>query len=312
MNSVSRSRGALRAVPRSGYSLLELLVVLGIMAILMGLLIPAVQKIRDVANRGHCQNNLKQLSLALHQFHDSHGTLPMGHRSASSGVFAYTGWSLALLPYLERSREYADAVSAFAANPSPFVDPPHQHLKSVVSAYQCRSDRRVATPQIARLSNKPVGLMSYLGVSGLDLSTRDGVLVQDAAIKLTAITDGLSHTLVLGERPPRYDHQFGWWYAGTGQLGTGSGDIILGVEEKNILPIFAPPLSCQQQKLGFADTKLAEPCAMFHYWSLHPNGANFAFCDGSVHFLRYTSKTILAALASRAGGEGVVYDESSF
>ena len=123
--------------------------------------------------------------------------------------------------------------------------------------------------------------------------------------RMSSITDGTSHTLLVGERPPSADLQFGWWYAGIGQRFTGSADHVLGVREPNLQPVMVgsacgPGNYPYTSALGFDD-----PCEMFHFWSPHPGGANFALADGSVRFLRYAADPILPALASRAGGEAV-------
>ena len=141
----------------------------------------------------------------------------------------------------------------------------------------------------------------------MDYSTKDGVFVQDRRFGLNAVTDGTSSTLLLGERPPSADFQFGWWYAGVGQKLSGSGDLILGVREQNLQPIVSGS-KCGPGAYPFRASRLDDPCGMFHFWSPHPGGANFAFCDGSVHFLRYSANDIMPALATRAGGEAVPGD----
>ncbi len=140
-----------------------------------------------------------------------------------------------------------------------------------------------------------------LGVSGKDYSTLDGLLFRDSRIRLTDIKDGASNTLMVGERPPSADFQFGWWYAGAGQKFTGSADMILGVEEQNILTVTAG--SCPPGTYKFAPGSFNNQCDMFHFWSPHSGGAHFLMADGSVHFLSYSAAPILPALASRAGGE---------
>jgi hypothetical protein len=117
------------------------------------------------------------------------------------------------------------------------------------------------------------------------------------------VVDGSSNTLLLGERPPSPDFRYGWWYAGVGQRLTGSADIILGVREQNIMLISNG--SCPPGAYTFAQGTIDEPCDMFHYWSLHPGGANFLVCDASVRFLPYTADPLMPALATRAGGEAV-------
>jgi len=133
----------------------------------------------------------------------------------------------------------------------------------------------------------------------------DGVLFQDSQVRLGQVSDVTSQTLFLGERPPSRDFRFGWWYAGFGQDGRGTMDMVLGVREANFLPI-PPGSACTSIPYRFVSASGVDaPCGKFHYWSLHSGGANFAFCDGSVRFLRYEADSILPALATRAGGEVV-------
>ena len=129
------------------------------------------------------------------------------------------------------------------------------------------------------------------------------MLFQNSRVRLIDISDGASQTLLAGERPPSTDFQFGWWYAGWGQRLTGSGDQILGTLEKNLLPV--TPGSCPPGNYPYMPGNLRNQCDMFHFWSLHSNGANFLFCDGSVHFIPYSAAPIMPALATRAGGEAV-------
>jgi prepilin-type processing-associated H-X9-DG protein len=289
---------------RPAITLAELLVVLAIMAVLVGLLLPAVQHVRSTAARSRCQNNVRQLALALHQYHDANNALPPGHRSLlNADSMPFSGWTLSILPYIEQRFLYDNAKAAYRRLPFPFINPPHTGLNTVVPALSCPSDGRVVTPQIAVISKKEVAFTSYLGVSGTNHISRDGVLYQDSRVALSAITDGSSNTLLIGERPPTPDFQFGWWYAGVGQRLTGSGDMMLGVREQNLQPITSRS-KCGPGSFPFmAAAGFDDPCGLYHFWSPHPGGANFAVCDGSVRFLSYAADPVMPSLATRAGGE---------
>jgi prepilin-type processing-associated H-X9-DG protein len=145
---------------------------------------------------------------------------------------------------------------------------------------------------------RPVSLTSYPGVEGTDYSAKDGILFNNSRVRQLDVRDGTSNTLLIGERPPTFNYRFGWWYAGNGQNGTGSCDMVLGVRELAVSKYGCPP-----GPYHFAPTYIGAPCVQFFFWSLHDGGANFVFADGSVHFLTYQADSILPALATRAGGE---------
>jgi prepilin-type N-terminal cleavage/methylation domain-containing protein/prepilin-type processing-associated H-X9-DG protein len=290
---------------RPGFTLIELLVVIAISSILMGLLLSAVQKVRGAAARISCGNNLHQLALALHLYHDNYYSLPPGQRSFSNpDKMRYSGWTLSALPYLEQGALYERSRAEYAARPSPFLPTPHAGLSTPVRAFACPADSRAPGPQTTLKTKEVAALTCYLGVSGKDFSTRDGVLFQDSRVRFADITDGTSNTLMIGERPPSADLQFGWWYAGVGQLGTGSADLVLGVREQNLQPVMAGS-PCGPGAYPFGPDAFDDPCGMFHFWSAHSGGAQFAFADGSVRFLTYSADAVMPALASRAGGEAV-------
>ncbi len=298
----SHRRVASDTVSRPAFTLLEVLVVIAIMAVLMALVLPAVQKIRATANRTECTNNLKQIGLALHQYHGNHGSLPAGvSYQNDKDPFPHQSWLAKLLPYIEQDELWRLTQNAYQQDRYPGDNPPHLGLDSVIPLYACPSDSRTQSVQDAR--GYHVALTSYLGCEGLNLNSRDGVLYLDSHIRMADIRDGTSKTIMVGERPPGPDFWYGWWYTGYGQrVPTGSADMVLGVREINdAIDLTACPVG----PYSFGPGSLRNECDVLHFWSLHPGGANFLFCDGSVHFLTYDAVDIMPALATRAGGEAV-------
>ncbi|MCI0704048.1 MAG: DUF1559 domain-containing protein [Planctomycetia bacterium] len=292
-----------RSPTRAGYTLVEVLVVIAIIAILAGLLIPAVQKVRASAARLRCQNNLKQLGLALHNYHTASEKLPAGlSLTADGGKYPYLGWLAPVLPYIEQDPLWQQVHSAFATDPNPtsfYGHEPHEQLLATpVRVFNCPADSRLPGPLQA--FGRERAFTSYLGVQGIDQNQRDGVLYPDSRVRLTDITDGTSGTLLIGERPPSADFRYGWWYRGWGQNKEGSAEMLLGVRELNT----SQP-SCPFGESKFSAGRFDNQCDMFHFWSPHTGGANFAFADGSVRFLAYSADDIMPALATRAGGEAV-------
>jgi len=292
---------------RHAFTLLELLVVLAIVGVLIGLLLPAVQKARDAAARIKCANNLHQIGLAVHQYHDTMGSFPPGMRSPSSRDLPgpYASWLTILLPYLEQGSLWNATVAAYRQSRSPFVSPPHIGLTTVMPIFACPADPRSDQVHLAPRDQILVTLTCYLGVEGQNLYSRDGVLFKDSAVRIADITDGTSNTLLVGERPASADCQFGWWYAGVGQRFTGSAEMVLGVREPNLQPVTKG--SCPPGTYSYASGSLTNQCDMFHFWSPHSGGALFLFADGSAHFLPYAAASVMPALASRAGGEDVTF-----
>jgi prepilin-type N-terminal cleavage/methylation domain-containing protein/prepilin-type processing-associated H-X9-DG protein len=305
---------------RTGFTLIELLVVIAMIAVLVGLLLPAVQKVREAAARTQCVNNLKQIGLALHNFHDSNKAMPPGYRATGTYSDGATdtspgwGWSAYLLPYLEQGNLYSQLN----------LNQPVQAsvgIQQVLKCYICPSD--VAPPAAFPISD-PFGTQlvlaapsCYAACCGNDFAdvadpTGNGVFYRNSHVRFADMTDGASQTLLIGERSSA--STLGIWAGAVNNALCRRGP-------QNPNPgTSAEPAPCLVlvhchliNTLGDADGGLDD------YSSLHPGGANCLFGDGAVHFVRsvpsdtsdgsYTSDSlILQALGTRAGSEVVPGD----
>jgi prepilin-type processing-associated H-X9-DG protein/prepilin-type N-terminal cleavage/methylation domain-containing protein len=282
---------------RTGLSLIELLVAVGIIGVLVSLLLPAVQNVRAAADRTRCQNNLKQIALALHHYHDNHNGLPPSTPGGPiiAGKTRLLSWRVYVLPEMDQDALWRITEAAEIEQPlNPFVIPPHIGLTAVVSSYWCPADGRSAGP-LTDLNGMSATYATYIGSSE--------VMGQVKSVRMTDIKDGLSNTLFLGERPPPNSLHAGKWYTFL-PTGTNYGSTY-GPDET--LPAIgsATPTDPCAGPFPFGPGRPNNPCDRHHFWSFHLGGANFAFADGSVRFLRYSASDILPALATRAGGESV-------
>jgi prepilin-type processing-associated H-X9-DG protein len=279
------------------------LVVIAIFTALVGLTLAAVQRVRAAAARTACSNNLRQVGVALHNYHATNGAFPTGVVSShTKNEPTLMTWQTRLLPALEQNSLWAGALEAYRLEPIPFRDPPHVGLATPLKVFVCPVDERIQTAQ--RVGSLTVAFTSFLGVEGDGPTKRNGILFVNSRTRLADVTDGSSQTLIVGERPPSADLRYGWWYTGAGQRSDGSCDSVLAVAERNEVG-----LGCPYGPYPYNSGRPDYMCDMFHYWSLHTGGAHFAFADGSVRFLRYEADSVLPALATRAGGESVSVPE---
>jgi prepilin-type N-terminal cleavage/methylation domain-containing protein/prepilin-type processing-associated H-X9-DG protein len=315
---------------RSAFTLLELLVVIAIIAVLLGLLLPAVQKVRETANRIRCANNLRQLALAAHNFHDDRGGFPPAFVlvDTSGGRFANgtTLW-VELFPYLEQQNlqarwDYGDFRNNVAGGPGATTAQvvkgllcPSDLLPSPVGDYrwlgQYYPDVAFAKGFYARAGyGGNGGTLSFTAGSGP--VSQDGVFFRSSRVRLTDITDGTSSPFLFGERShydPEYDRLTAAIDPGFGPLanwGTWgyccdpdgpSGALLLGTA----VPInWRVPPGCGADDWSWENNRISA------FGSGHGHGANFSFADGSV---RFVSDSIalkdLQALSTVAGGEVV-------
>jgi prepilin-type N-terminal cleavage/methylation domain-containing protein/prepilin-type processing-associated H-X9-DG protein len=276
----------------SGFTLIELLVVIAIIGSLTGLLLPAVQKVRQSAACVKCQNNLKQIGLAIHLYYDANDVFPQAYnRFSPTGPpnnLSNKSWMTLILSYVDQDCLYQQGATIYQT--------------AVVKIYGCPMDPRMDNRGVY-YSLVPGGFTEYLAVDGsqygdpntglLTLPT-DGVMYGSSRTKICEITDGTSNTVMVGERPPDASTGWGWWMWGIfdSALGVVSNCDIGGTTNCTLPQTYGPG-------------KLTQECDVLHYWSLHPGGSNWIFADGSVRPLAYSVAPLLPALATRAGGENV-------
>lgn len=301
----------LRTRTERGFTLIELLVVIAIIAILIGLLLPAVQKVREAAARTQCTNNLKQQGLALHAYHDANNALPKGYSRYTSAAPREGAWSWMayILPYVEQDNAWKQAKTFANGGGTNWYAWYNPVCELSLKVYTCPADTRGGQKYPGRAnyggSYVDYALTTYLGNSGTTSTSMDGVLYYESKVHLTHITDGTSNTIMVGERPPNSDAEFGWWFAAYGYDGRGTGDCVMSSNDLAIANYFMS-YGCDgtaAQKIGMQPGKPTVGCDAAHYWSFHPSGCLFLMGDGSARLLNYNNNGILPALSTRAGGE---------
>ncbi len=294
-----------------GFSIVELMVCLGIISLLIGMLMPAIQRIRGSAALIQCQSNLRQMGMAIHMYHNEYGYLPATRHeqvtNSNQNLSFSLNWQTWLLPYLEQSALWEESVRAVATGMPPFHNPPHVGYATVVKIFICPLDERLHQPMLD-YRGQWAAFTSYIGNSGS--MPGDGVLYAKAYLKLGQIPDGASTTIMVGERPPPDHGTAGTWYTYqhdgfnlNGKWLTPSGVLSctpLLTHANWGDPCLKTPAPC------LSPGRTSNPCDRYHYWSLHPKGANFLMVDGSTHFLKYTiSDQLFRAMCTSAGGEVV-------
>jgi prepilin-type N-terminal cleavage/methylation domain-containing protein/prepilin-type processing-associated H-X9-DG protein len=311
---------------RHGFTLIEVLVVIAIIGVLIGLLLPAVQKVREAAARMACSNNLKQLALATHSFHDAHQKFPTGARlPVYLGEVPTEGTSLwvELFPYFEQDNLYKNW--DIKDNRNNVAGGRNATQAQVIKLLLCPSDW-LPEPVMESTSANSVtpawswgfyGLSSYAGNAGtrsvpVVSPSRDGIFWIDSCVGFNDITDGTSSTFLFGERyhrDPEFDDRQPILRPGTlpiGKLrrwGFVAGPGVMA----NVTLHSAVPINYQMPPGGDLRALDNRACA---FGSGHRGGANFAFADAHVRFLSdRMSLPTLQALSTRAGGEAVSGDD---
>ena len=283
---------------RRALTLVELLVVLGTVMILAAMILPAVQSARSAARRMSCVNKMRQLLIAGVNHEAAFSHLPSGTAVADINK-PYHSWLVDLLPYLELSAVSTEIANSYQTSKDPFNPTIHPYFSRSFAHFACSEDSRSGESQFVPRYDFSVGLTSYLGCNGRSANSKDGLLFADSSIRLRDITDGLSTTILFGERPPSFKFDYGWWYAG---VGNGSGELDHHVGSMSLdTSRFG---RCFDLPYLFRTGNVTDECAASHFWSLHPgDGANFAFMDGSIRFFSYSSASVIVDLSTRAGGE---------
>ena len=294
--------------PRPGASLVELLLVVGLIGTLVSLALPAVQSARKAAGSASCRNNLRQLAIGLHHYQSVVGRLPSG-RYALGSVYPIDpahnmrpwdvslSWTVGTLPYVGYENLHAAYTTRLRDDPR----------------YDAEIEGFISTPVKPLLcpSHKPrtddgrLAFTSYLGVAGYSAQSHDGLFYEtDTGISLELVSDGLSQTLMLGERPTALfsaTSSFGDW-AGYHSFDKFVNEDFLGVRQKMGNLERCP---CPEPAAHYKPYSLPQGCGWFAFWSTHHSGANWAFADGSVRFLAYSADNVLPTLSTIAGGEVV-------
>jgi prepilin-type N-terminal cleavage/methylation domain-containing protein/prepilin-type processing-associated H-X9-DG protein len=275
---------------RDGLTLIELLVVFAVISVLMALLVPAVQQVREAARRTQCRNNLKQMALALMNYHERSGTFPPSNVVSGSALDTlWWSWIARVLPELDQQPLSAQ----LNLNEDVWTNcHKYKPLRSTkLSVLLCPSDPhggRVYESDSACPGGEAYALTNYLGCRGSTRSVPgDGIFPDiNAVTQLSHIRDGASQTLLLGERPAEPTAYWGWWATGYGHDSRGLGESILDASE------------------GLRSGDLSSDADQLHYWSPHAGGAHFALCDGSVRFLSNGIELrVILSLASRSGDD---------
>ncbi len=310
---MKRQKQQHKRIGRAGFTLVELLVVIAIIGVLVSLLLPAVQAAREAARRSQCNNNVKQILIAMHNHHDTHRKFPQG--IYTTGTSARGGaWSAFVLPFMEQDALYdrmtfdeeganwgsSGGISGATLDSSNATTRNVAALEAEVPAFRCPSsplDEHITDQSTDRWTVLERYPANYLGcASGVvtddsgDFRDLDGMLFTSSTTRFSSMTDGSSNTLLIGEALPdrfadfstyessdRKDH---WLFGGD------DSDVLRDHSEH--LGSTGVPLNGQNE-LSFG--------------SAHPGGCQMGLADGSVHFVsENTAFDVLRNLGSRADG----------
>lgn len=283
----------MRRTRHKGFTLVELLVVIAIIGILIALLLPAVQAAREAARRSQCTNNMKQIGLALHNYHDTYRCFPAGFIYRGGSGHRNYGWNVAILPYIEQQAFY-DQLDAgnvpLQVRYASTAAADREMMQHQISSLLCPSDDGPGTCDTISFggSTDPrVALSNYVASCGYgDRPVRNdecgGMFYGNSWKDFASCKDGTSNTIAVGERcygqpgHPSHHHHAATW-VGVGRNDSYGADATLRTLCRNgFILNFDYAANGGPENMG-------KGCA-----SYHPGGANFVLCDGSVHFISET------------------------
>lgn len=300
-----------QVIRHKAFTLVELLVMIAILGTLMGLLLPAAQKVREAANRMSCANNLRQIGLALHNYNDSQGSLPPGYfckpRPDPTYVSPGWGWAAFILPYLEQENLHRQIDFKL-----PVEHPMHEAVRTTpLRMFTCPADPERGVFTVLDASGNPLvdaAANSYAACYGAggEISEQpgkgNGIFYRNSRVRLTDITDGTSSTMAIGERAAFFT-QTPWAGAitgGTARITPGAPTSSNAVEE-------APTMTLAHTGSHTMNDASADPDDFF---TPHTGIGMVLFGDGGVRGLkRAVSLQVLQALSTRSGGEVINPEE---
>lgn len=288
-----------RNILNRGFTLIELLVVIAILAILIALLLPAVQQAREAARRMSCKNNLKQLGIALHNYHDSHTTFPPGGMSTGNGL----SWIVMILPFLDQAPLYDQfnfSTTSYSSH--------HVHGLTRIPTILCPSSGQEQS-SVELFGGAPTYTTHFYGVMGpkgsnpnggnygVDINpsghggfANSGILYRDSSTKMRDITDGTSNTFLVGEisfnKDAAGNNHTAYRIWTRGASGSTSGSC------KNV--------QNHINALAYTTSNFND----ISFGSNHPGGCHFVMADGSVTFVSENADIeVYKSTGSRDGGE---------